>query len=115
MDLKEQTNLLINHVERLKNLFEHTDPPENMKDREFFEFVKDETTPIYDLSKSWEELALEAVKSRKVKVHPNQVTSTKENLELLLMHSYYHDVRQRRYMELYKSIIYVCNQILRDL
>lgn len=115
MDLKTQTKKIINDVEHFKKQFNHNKPPENVKDRDFFHFVKEETQPIFELIELWEQTALEAVKSRQVNVHPNQVTSTKENIELLLMHSYYHDVRQRRYMELYKSILYVCNQVLRDL
>ncbi|MFC3038898.1 DUF1798 family protein [Virgibacillus xinjiangensis] len=114
-----ELNLLIEqlkqHLNRLKDRFEKVEPPENKKDKEFFHMVKTETSPVYELLEEWEEKSLDLVKGRKVDVHPHQVTSTRENMELLLLHSYYIDVRRKRYMELYKSIHYVFDQLLREL
>ncbi|AXI09321.1 DUF1798 family protein [Oceanobacillus sp. 143] len=115
MELLKQTETLREHLDYLRGQFEHATPPENVKDRSFFEKVKEETTPIYDLIANWEENALQKVKEQKVTVHPQQITSTKENMELLLMHSYYKDARRKRYMELYNSVIYIYDQIIREL
>lgn len=112
--------LLVNYTEQLKvelrklrELFENNTPPEDRRDEAYFQMVKENTLPIYNLLEKWEELALKVVKESKISVHPNQITSTRENMELVLMHSYYVDVRRRRYMELHQSILYVFDQLLR--
>jgi len=110
----KHTKALRNHLDALKKRFENTDPPVNRRDRDLFQMVKKETDPIYNLLDQWEETTLSLIKERKVKVHPHQVTSTKENMELLLMHSYFIDVRRKRYMELYNSISYIFDQILNE-
>lgn len=114
MTVTEQTKELRKHLLQLKERFENTEPPENRRDRDFFQMVKDETTPIYQLLEAWEENTLHIVKQRKVNVHPQQVTSTRENMELLLMHSYFFDARRKRYMELYNSILYILDQLIRE-
>lgn len=81
----------------------------------FFLKMKEETAPIYQLLEQWEEEALRLIKERCMSVHPHQVMSTKENIEMILLHSYYIDVRRKRYMELQQSSQYICDQILRDL
>lgn len=115
MKLRDVTEQLLHHLNALKNRFETKTPPENIKDRTYFKYVKDETTPIFEQLNVWEQLALELTKERKLNVHPQQIASTKENMELLLMHSYYLDVRRKRYMELYKSIRYIFDQIIDEL
>lgn len=99
----------------LKEHFETNTAPKNKKDKSFFEYVKERTTPIYEGLEKWEILALQMTKDRRINVHPQQVVSTRENMELLLMHSFYIDVRRKRYMELYKSIQYIFDQIVQEL
>ncbi|RFA37273.1 hypothetical protein CAI16_02005 [Virgibacillus dokdonensis] len=115
MDIKQQTNKLQQNLYQLKEKFEHTNPPEDRKDRALFLKVKEETTPIYQLLERWEKEALQLVQERKVNVHPHQIVSTRENMELLLLHSYYIDVKRKRYFELYKSIQYIFDQLMREL
>ncbi|MBM7598395.1 hypothetical protein JOC34_000752 [Virgibacillus halotolerans] len=115
MALKEQTEQLKQHLNNLKDIFEANEPPANSRDKPFFLKVKEETLPIYELLEEWEASALNIVKERKADIHPHQITSTRENMELLLMHSYYIDVRRKRYMELHNSIQYIFDQLLREL
>ncbi|WP_067725518.1 YppE family protein [Oceanobacillus damuensis] len=115
MDLRKQTELLKEHLASLKEIFEKNSPPESTKDRDFFLMVKKDTDPIYQLLEEWEETALSVVKERKANVHPQQITSTRENMELVLMHSYYVDTRRKRYMELHNSILYVFDLLLEDI
>ncbi|MBP1969573.1 hypothetical protein J2Z83_001680 [Virgibacillus natechei] len=115
MDLKNQTVELKQHLNRLKDKYENDEPPENKKDRQFFLKVKEESTPIYELLAKWEEDSLQIVKERKINVHPQQITSTRENMELLLMHSFYIDVKRKRFMELNNSIAYIFDQLLREM
>ncbi|QDP40423.1 DUF1798 family protein [Radiobacillus deserti] len=115
MTLHESIESLKKDLQHLHTYYETHEKPENKRDPAFFEYVKEETTPIYKKIKAWEQEALAFVKDREVRVHPQQVASTAENLELLLMHSYYIDVRKKRYMELYKSVEYVFDLLLKDL
>ena len=112
MIVYDLTNQLREELEYLKNRYFSHEKPENKRDRDFFTFVKEQTTPKYKVIKQWEKEALEHVKQRSIQVHPQQIVSTSENLELLLMHSYYIDARKKRYMELYKSVHYVFDLIL---
>ncbi|WP_099158324.1 DUF1798 family protein [Virgibacillus ndiopensis] len=115
MDLKEQTEELKRELNLLKDRFENNEPPENKRDKTFFLNVKEYTAPIYRLLEVWEEATLKTVKERKVNLHPHQVTSTRENMELLLMHSFYIDVKRKRYMELNHSVHFIFDQLINEL
>lgn len=115
MELTFQTELLKGHLDQLKEMYEANEPPESMNDKHFFLHMKESTQPIYDLLEEWEEEALAFVKKRKVNVHPHQIASTRENMELLILHSYYVDARRKRYMELNHSCHYIFDQLLKDL
>ena|SRR5690625_2831051 len=115
MQLKLQTKQLKKHLDILKEKFEENNPPKHISDKEFFLNMKEETAPIYELLDNWEEKALAFVKNKHVNVHPHQIISTKENIELILLHSYYIDARKRRYMELNQSSHYIFDQILSEL
>lgn len=115
MELELQTKQFKEHLDKLKERYEENNPPENKKDKEFFLMVKEYTTPIHALLEEWEEKTLQVVKDRKVNIHPQQVTSTRENMELLIMHSFYIDAKRKRYMELNHSAHYVLDQLLREL
>ncbi|RKQ37630.1 DUF1798 family protein [Oceanobacillus halophilus] len=115
MELIMRTEYLINHLHELKDHFENSEAPENIRDKAFFARVKEKTTPIFESLEKWEEEALRVVKERKVNIHPQQINSTRENMELVLMHSYYKDLRRRRYMEYYKSILYIFEQLVDEL
>ena len=115
MSLLILTKLLNDHLEQLKILYSTNKQPENSRDKQFFLEVKDKTGPIFELLNQWEEEALVQGKKRNITLYPQQITSTKENMGLILMHSYYHDVRKRRYMELNQSIQYVFDQVVREM
>ncbi|WP_164218882.1 DUF1798 family protein [Virgibacillus sp. YIM 98842] len=115
MNVKNQTEQLKRHVSDLKTRYKTNAPPENKKDKQYFLQVKEETAPIFQLLEEWEKNALKLVKERKVNVHPQQVTSTRENMELMLMHSYYIDAKEKRFMELHNSILYIFDQLLREI
>lgn len=111
MELEQQTKTLKKTLQRLKIRFETGEPPKKISDYSFFEQMKQETNPIFDLLNKWEENALQFVKNKHVHVHPHQIIATKENMELTILHSYYIDIRKRQYMELYKSTLYIFDQL----
>lgn len=112
-ELMDVTRQLIDHLEQLKATF--FEGKSLVGDRDDFEIVKEATTPIFILIESWEEMAADLAKQRKINLHPQQIQSTTENMELLLMHSYYRDVRERKYMETNKSCLYIFNQLLGEI
>lgn len=107
MELKQLTEKLRKHLDTLQAHFESHEAPTDLKDKEFFLEVKRKTTPYYQMIEKWEEQTLDFVKNQKVNLHPHQVVSTAENMGLLLMHSYYIDVKRKRYMELNLSVHYI--------
>jgi len=108
MDLLKETVLLQEHIHCLKSRYLKGDPPGEFKDKAFFNYVKENTAPIYELLSNWEPYTLSFLKNEKTApVHPHQIISTTENIELIIMHSYYMDVKEKRYMELNISINYV--------
>ncbi|MFD2760831.1 DUF1798 family protein [Lentibacillus juripiscarius] len=115
MELLQQTQQFQYHLNKLEEIYNANKPPESRKDKAFFQMVKTYTEPIYNLLKDWEDHALYAVKQRHVNLHPQQVTSTKENMELLMMHSFYVDVKRKRYMELNHSIHFILDKLLDEL
>ncbi|WP_163537623.1 DUF1798 family protein [Gracilibacillus sp. YIM 98692] len=115
MLLNTSINKLTNSLEYLKKYYLEHEKPENKKDPEFFQFVREQTEPIFEIIDQWYEAAISFVQNRNVYVHPQQIESTAENLKLILLHSYYIDVRRKRYMELYKSVLYVFDLLKNDL
>ncbi|ENH97307.1 hypothetical protein J416_04793 [Gracilibacillus halophilus YIM-C55.5] len=115
MSLQNQTNELRSSLEKLRQHYITHDKPENKKDPDFFQYVKEETTPLFEHIDQWQKEAEKFVQHREVNVHPQQVEDTAENVKLLLLHSYYIDVRRKRYMELYHSVLYVFQLIENDI
>lgn len=114
MNVKELTIELKNDLKLLKERYEKGEKPEDKRSKVFFQFVKEETTPVYKKIEVWEEAASAFVKRREAKVHPQQVASTRENMELLLLNSYYMDAKRQRYMDLHQSVLYVFDALLND-
>lgn len=113
--LKTTTMKLKKHIEELKIRYEQSEGPVDKKDKQFFLTMKEETKSIYRILEEWEKLALQVIKYDKINVHPQQIISTAENVELIILHSYYIDAKRKRYMNLYKSCQYVMDQLLRAL
>ncbi|MFB1098805.1 DUF1798 family protein [Terribacillus sp. JSM ZJ617] len=100
---------------RLKERFLTHEPPSEKHDKAFFEMVKKETEPMYLLLRKWHQAAEEFVQQREVSVHPQQVKSTEENVHLIILHSYYIDIKSERYMDYHQSIGYVIQLLDEDL
>jgi len=115
MELIQQTAELKQDLDELKVRYEANNPPETMNDTTFFLDMKAATEPIYSRLEEWETAALDVIKNRKINVHPHQIASTRENMELLILHSYYIDARRKRYMELNHSSHFIFDQLQRAL
>ncbi|GAA0444487.1 hypothetical protein GCM10008983_22350 [Lentibacillus halophilus] len=115
MELLEQTEQLITHLENMQTIYRANNPPESKNDKAFFQKVKTYTAPIYDLLSEWEDQALHMVKARQLNLHPQQITSTKENMETLMLHSLYVDIKRKPYMEMVHSTRFILDKMLDDL
>ncbi|GEN45119.1 hypothetical protein AHA02nite_08950 [Alkalibacillus haloalkaliphilus] len=82
------------------------------KNYDDFNQVKAETLPLFEKIEKWEEEAQAIV--HKIAIFPNQIQNTKDNLEIMILHSYFHDVRKKRFMELYQSVMYNLDLVIND-
>lgn len=110
LNLSKQLNTLLDSLE-----LRFQDDAIQLGDSDQFAEVKKKTTPIFDMLEKWEETTLTLVKERKLTLHPQQIVATRENYEMLLMHSYFKDIRIRKYMETNKSCHYILEQIMGEL
>ncbi|MGP4075287.1 YppE family protein [Halobacillus sp. K22] len=115
MGLEQHTKDLKQLIDQLHIQFLETEGPVDKKNHAFFKKVKEETSPMFELNSRWSEEAEEYVKNRRASVHPNQIKSTNENIEMIILHSYYVDVHRKRFKELYQSVHYVLDMILNDM
>lgn len=108
------TEQLLVRIHFLKEKFDLENKPMKV-DKAFFEYVKKEIDPYYALIDQWESRVTQLIKQNKISLHHHQVTATVDNVRALFLHSYYIDIRKRRYMEIYKSCDYIFNQLLKEL
>lgn len=113
-NFKSMTEDLRDYLSTLKRVYEEREQP-NKNDPAFFESVRQEIDPFYDLIDQWEIAAKQLVKERKITIFPPQIDATVKSLRAIALHSYYIDVRKRRYMNIKKSCDYVFQLILKEL
>lgn len=112
-EIKDITDELLRYLDISRERFLSNEKPD--ENREFFLKVKEEADPVFDMLDEWEEGSLKLASAGTTELHPQQIDSTKENMRTLLLHSYYRDVRKRRFMEMYKSCYYIFNQLKKEL
>lgn|SRR5690625_4402648 len=115
MTLHSKTILLQKYLLQLQNRFQTYKPPTSVNDRVFFKQMKKETKPIYELLNVWKHETLNFIKNKQSKLFPHQIEATVDNIEMIILHSYYIDIRRRFYMEYFNSTIYILEQLLAEL
>lgn len=115
MSIIKLTKDLKCEVEKLNTLYEAPVEAVDRTDRMFFERMKAETEPKYELIKQWENSALAKGEEdiEFIGVYPHQIQATKDIFEILIIHSYYKDVDRNKYKEISQSCLYVFDQLLR--
>lgn len=111
--LQKQTNELLHQLDYFKTVF--AEEKLLIGDQDDFARVKKETLPTLQLLERWSDHTLQLIKQRKLNIHPQQIDATQENYEMFLMHSYFKDIRRRKYIETYRSCVYVFNLIIGEL
>lgn len=84
-----------------------------LNDREAFKHIQKEVTPHFFLLEEWEKTILSDIRARALPIHPSLIQSTRENMELIIMHSFYHDTTDARFNELVKSVDVVFDMVIR--
>lgn len=113
MTLLDITVELTNDLHHLKEQFYRQEEIDDEK--KFFSEVKAATDPIFERLHAWENQTLLYIQQHKSTIHFNQVIATKENIELLIIHGYFKDMRKRRFMEYYQSSLFVLNNLEKEL
>lgn len=103
--INELTDQLLIALEEGQNRFLNQEKPHT--DRAFFNMVKKEADPVFQLLDEWVQEATSQINDRTLDLHPQQIDATKENMESFVLHSFYQDTRKRRFMEIYKSCYYI--------
>lgn len=111
-DIIEKTEALMKATQEAKERFAHGERP--TKDRDFFMLVKAETDLTFNILDEWVALTMASSETNELALYPQQIEATKENMQSLLLHSYYKDTRKRRFMEIYKSCYYIFAQLLKE-
>lgn len=109
------TQKLKDELTVLREKFETNEGHQDQRDRNFFSFVKQETEPLFNLIENWYEQTIIYIQQEQIDLYEEQVNATKENFEMLILHSYYVDIRKRRYVEMNRSCLYVFDQLLKEL
>lgn len=108
------TKSLIQYTDQLERAFnDQTIKPENTP--LFFEYVREHTEDVFEQLGKWESLLMTYVNNNRPIIAETMIASTKDNMNALIMHSYYKDVRRRRYMEIKRSCIYVFQAVLKEI
>lgn len=107
------TKQLKSTLEDLIVIFNNEEQPR--KDKHFFAYIQSETKDIFDQLDMWEELAINEANAGNIRLREEQIVTTRDNITALVFHSYYKDVRKRRYMEINKSCHFILQQILKEI
>lgn len=106
------TKDLMNVLPSLEAIYR--DEKEVERSRSYFSHVKSETETLFNLIDTWEEEATILVENKELSIFKEQITATKENMQALIMHSYYKDVRKRQYMEIIQACDYIFSQCMKE-
>lgn len=112
--LQQLTKILIDETEALEKVFHHK-KIEPDHSQEFFDFVKENTKEQFNHLDAWLEAIEAYLEDGNKIIHEEMIDSTADNMKALIMHSYYKDVRKRRYMEIKRSCLYVFQAVLKGI
>src|SRR5690625_2675313 len=110
LEFQNITDRLIKALPELEETYRDEEKVE--RKREIFEHVRKATEEYFTLLDAWEESAHILSKEGRILVFPQQIDATKENMQALIMHSHYKDVRKRKYMEILQACHYIFTQSL---
>lgn len=108
MTLQESTENMERRVTEIKDLYVRY---ANQKP-DFYQDVKPYIDQLSEESDQWRELALQWVKDKKPSfVHPINIENAHDNLKNIALQAFFHDVKEKRFMELTEAVVYTLSTI----
>ncbi|KKI88749.1 hypothetical protein WQ54_30025 [Bacillus sp. SA1-12] len=115
MNLFMLSNELLQLINDCKERFEGLEKKPEKTEEYFFTKVKPAFEFGMNKAKLWESLAEAWVKEQKPKyIHLTQIESAIEHIEQIILQSFYNDINNQRFHNLYNSIEYILKSILSE-
>lgn len=111
----EETESMIELLIELKLRYNSIIEQVDRKDKVYFNQNKDQIDHSIQFIEAWSDLAIDWVKETQTSLKEAQIISTKDNLILLVFNSYYKDIKEKPYKNLYNSCYYVIKQLKDEL
>ncbi|MGM7721962.1 DUF1798 family protein [Metabacillus sp. Hm71] len=112
MNLLMLSNELLQLINDCKQRFEGFEKKPEKTEEYFFRKVKPAFELGMDKAKQWQSFAEAWVKEKKPKyIHLTQIESTIEHIEQIILQSYYKDINNQRFHNLYNSVEYILRSI----
>ncbi|MCM3652076.1 DUF1798 family protein [Metabacillus litoralis] len=116
MELKMTSKELLQLLTNCKERFELVNTKPEKTEALFYDEVKPTFEKIMNQANAWKPLAEAWVKEQKPKyVHLSQIESTLDNIEQVVLQSFYKDVNKQRFHNLHHSVEYIVNSILAEI
>ena len=116
MELKTTSKELLQHLNKCKERFESVSTKPEKTEALFYDEVKPTFEKVMNQAIVWKPLAEAWVKEQRPKyVHLPQIESTLENIEQVVLQSFYKDVNKQRFHNLHHSVEYIVNSILAEI
>ncbi|WP_175639685.1 DUF1798 family protein [Metabacillus schmidteae] len=104
---------LLQCLTECKQRFESFQKKPEKTDAYFYEQVKPTFELVKDKADVWEQLASEWIKKKRPKyIHQSQIDSARENLEQVVLQSFYKDINNQRFHNMHHSVEYLLNTII---
>jgi len=116
INLIKSSQHLLELLQESKQRFESFQEKPEKTEAYFYDQVKPNFEMMKDKSNVWEQLALEWIKEKKPKyIHPSQIESAMENVEQVVLQSFYKDINKQRFNNLHHSVEYLLNNIMDEI
>lgn len=116
MNLIMSSRAILLILEDCKQRFESIKQKPEKTEELFYQDVKPTFELILNKVEIWKPLAEDWVKVNKPKyIHSAQIESTIDNIEQIVLQSFYKDINKQRFHNLYNSVEYVMSSILNEI
>ncbi|MDQ0225148.1 hypothetical protein CHH83_20035 [Bacillus sp. 7586-K] len=116
MNLEMISKNLLHAIDECKERFELIKQKPEKTEELFYNKVKPTFETVSDLTAKWKPLADDwIVKTNPKYIHLTQIESTVENIEQIILQSFYKDINNQRFYNLYNSVEYILKTMLTEL
>jgi len=107
---------LLQHLEECKKRFEQLNEKPEKTEEYFYDDVKPYFELVMNKANEWKPLAVKWVSEYKPKyIHLTQIDSAMENIEQVVLQSFYKDVNKQRFHNLHHSVEYILNGMIEQM